>query len=365
MQTTVPSLDLTVPAIRQWEAMNQEQRQAWRIFFQLKPFDRQQLASLRPYAHDYGYHLTDDEIARVVFCLVVELLRYNQAHNMHRAYFGNSGGLDSATTCALLSRARQLSGHLGISFEVTSFGLPISSNPQHNERAADTANTFDVQHRTIERLDGVLQAFETSLTELARSLTFTEEETRRAFGNAKARIRMIVNFFATTKPNSYVVSTDNLSELYMAFWTLMGDVGAFGPIQNILKGLELPSIALTLGVPAHTLDAKPTDGLGVHTSLDEEEGGDTDAFHGVRYPDLDAIICHAVAAGMKLDETRPVRIDAMHIHSNAANEETVNALIAQMSSPASVWKRTCGSIGTAVSREQLGLPSLTSIADRL
>lgn len=358
-------INLDIPAIKQWNALSQEEKYEWKEYFALHFEDIDVVRTYKTYAHQYGYRLGEEDIIRIIFCIVVEILRYNKQHNMKRAYVGNSGGLDSATTCALLSKAVKLSHDLGEAFEVISYGMPLYSNPDHNLRATETAQTFGLRHITVQTLDNVLDAFKEALLPLAEDFDFNEEEKRRGIGNVKARIRMIVNFFGTTKAGAYVVSTDNLSELYMAFWTLMGDVGAFGPIQNIFKGLELPAIAYALGVPEKTLQAKPTDGLEVHQSLDEQEGGDTDAFQGVQYPHLDAIICHAVKNGLKLDEISSPVVDASYIDSDEATQEVVDQLLAQMTSPGSVWKRTLGSIGCAISREELGLLSVNNIAEKL
>jgi len=359
------NIDLSKKAIDQWNTYTTEEKDFWRKYFHLRPIDLQKILSFPPYTHAYRYTLDDEDVAKVVFCAVVEIVRYNFANGMKRAFFGNSGGLDSATTCALLAKAVQVSHDIGHPFDVVAYGMPIKSNPEHHDRAEETAKTFGIQYIRITDLDSVLDAFHTVLNPLVDQFCFSEEEQRRGFGNVKARIRMIVNFFGTTQPGSYVVSTDNLSELYMAFWTLMGDVGGFAPIQNIFKGLELPSIAYALGVPDETLGAKPTDGLEVHISLDEREGGDADAFGGIQYPHLDAIICHATKAGLDLAKLVPVRIDADLIASDLATQERVDSIIATMVSPGSVWKRLRGSIGTSISRDELGLISIEKIGFHL
>ena len=365
MSSPTQAIDLTLDGLTQWSRISEIDKRYWQSFFELKPFDRSIIQSFEQYAHSYNYSLSDEDIARVVFCATLEILKYNHDHHMTHVFFGNSGGLDSATTCALLSKAIKLGQEINRPFTVTSYGLPIDSNPDHNVRATRCAEIFGIRHLTIESLDEVFSSFQNVLKPLSKDAALSEEQERRALGNVKARLRMIVNFFGTAKPGSYVISTDNLSELYMAFWTLMGDVGAFGPIQHLLKGLELPSIAYALGVPEKTIQAKPTDGLGVHTSLDEHEGGDVDAFHGVPYPHLDAIICHAAASGLDLTKAKAVPVDATKIRCPQATQEVVDQLIAQMTSPSSVWKRTRGSIGTGISREQLGLLPVLQIAGRL
>ncbi len=365
MNEILKKIDLSKKAIETWNSFSEEEKGICSEYFELKKIQRSDLENFWPFKHDYQYFLSDDDITRVVFCAVVEILRYNQSNKMNRAFVGNSGGLDSATTCALLSKAIKLSSDLGEEFSVVSYGMPLYSNPEHDLRATETANTFGIRHIKVDGLDQVLDSFKKAVLPLAEDFEFNEEEKRRGIGNVKARIRMIINFFGTTKAGSYVVSTDNLSELYMAFWTLMGDVGAFGPIQNILKGLELPSIAYALAVPQKTIAAKPTDGLEVHKSLDEHEGGDADAFKGVQYPHLDAVICYAAKAGLDLEKSEFVSVDADQIASEFASQEIVDGLVRQMTSPGSVWKRTSGSIGIAIARDELGLEPVSNIVDKL
>lgn len=360
--TLVEKIDFSKKAIDTWNAYNPEEKGFWMHYLGLKKTDTTVYTDFQPYTHQYTYRLTDEDAARIVFCASVEIIRYNLENKMLYAIVGNSGGLDSAVTCSLLSKAAKISADRGIPFTVTVFGMPIHSNPDHHERAEESALSFGLTYTAVDGLSDVYDMLKHIVEPISHILSFNEEEVRRGLGNIKARIRMIINFFASTKSQSYVVSTDNLSELYMAFWTLMGDVGAFGPIQNVLKGLELPVVAYSLQVPARTLGAKPTDGLNVHTSLDDQEGGDTDAFKGVTYPHLDAIICHAVKNGLVLDKTEKVTIDRTKIDSPYATDQIINGLIAQMVSSASVWKRTKGSIGSAVSRDDLGLPRLDIVS---
>ena len=90
-----------------------------------------------------------------------------------------------------------------------------------------------------------------------------------------------------------VLSTDNLSECWMAFWTLHGDVGDFGIIHNLMKGLELYDVARYLGVPEEIIAAKPDDGLGVAE-------GDEDQI-GAAYPAVDKIMAKLIQAGFDPD----------------------------------------------------------------
>ena len=75
-----------------------------------------------------------------------------------------------------------------------------------------------------------------------------------------------------------VLSTDNLTEYYLGFWTLHGDVGDFGMMQNLWKtevyGLakyisdkyELIDRSDTSEAIKSCIKAEPTDGLGITES---------------------------------------------------------------------------------------------------
>jgi len=70
----------------------------------------------------------------------------------------------------------------------------------------------------------------------------------------------------------------------MGFWTICGDVGDFGPIQNVGKGFELPAIASALGIREDIISQPPSDGLMV-----TEENTD-EAQLGANYKEVDTIM---------------------------------------------------------------------------
>jgi NAD+ synthetase len=80
-------------------------------------------------------------------------------------------------------------------------------------------------------------------------------------------------YYVANMVNGIVLSTDNYSEYWMGFWTLHGDVGDFGMIQELWKGDELVQIAEYLGVPDEVIKAAPKDGLGVLPGGDEAQLG--------------------------------------------------------------------------------------------
>ena len=54
-------------------------------------------------------------------------------------------------------------------------------------------------------------------------------------GNIKARMRMMYLYNLASINKGLVLSTDNMTELLLGFWTLHGDVGDYGLIQELWK----------------------------------------------------------------------------------------------------------------------------------
>ncbi len=105
----------------------------------------------------------------------------------------------------------------------------------------------------------------------------------KAAGAIKVR-RMVTLYHIARLTGGLVASTDNLSQLWMGFLTLNGDVGDFSPIQYVWKGLEEYTIAEALGVPEPSLDAIPTNGLEV------VQAGVVEDQLGLPHPELGRVI---------------------------------------------------------------------------
>ena len=110
-----------------------------------------------------------------------------------------------------------------------------------------------------------------------------DEESTRKFrqGNIKARLRMICLYDLAQLHHGMVLSTDNLTEYLLGFWTLHGDVGDYGMIQQLWKS-EVYDIGEWL-IENETswtesqkkalqscIECQATDGLGIsNTDLDQ------------------------------------------------------------------------------------------------
>jgi NAD+ synthase len=209
-----------------------------------------------------------------------EVKAYVEKNKLQSLVIGVSGGLDSACVAALCQKEYTGVPLIGVS-------IPMSSTNAHKEQAkwvgenyCDSFEEFtgwdnNELFSVIEGTDSIAEkaGFETK--------TFPKNVLQ---GNMKARLRMITLYDLARKTNGMVLSTDNLSEFQMGFWTICGDVGDFGPIQNIGKGFELPAIAKALGIREDIISQPPSDGLMV------TEDNTDEAQLGASYKEVDAIM---------------------------------------------------------------------------
>ncbi len=185
---------------------------------------------------------------------------------------GISGGIDSAVTAML---AHEVCANLTHEVQLIGRSLPIISNaPDEIVRAEKVGRAFCTQFATNDLTYAWYQ-----LMEVIPNKSTETHLGKVNRGNVKARLRMIYLYSLAQQNRGLVLSTDNLTELLLGFWTLHGDVGDFGFIQqlwktevyglanwyckNILKDKkESPYYQALMSC----VEAKPTDGLGVSNS---------------------------------------------------------------------------------------------------
>jgi NAD+ synthetase len=238
-----------------------------------------------------AYQLTPDQAQVAIQKMRQAIQTYFQDNNLTYAVFGKSEGLDSSVIAGLLS---DLPGVKPIGVL-----MPIESAPEVERIARLVLDHFRIPAvrvdltpeyhalmvrfysagAVVDQLFGILKDYGDET--LARGMVYRKS---RAAGNIKVRLRMITLYHIAQLTGGIVISTDNLSELWMGFWTLNGDVGDLSPIQYVWKGLEEYTIAEALGVPRESLEAVPTDGLDVIPG-----GTDQDQL-GLPYAELDRVI---------------------------------------------------------------------------
>jgi len=211
------------------------------------------------------------------------LKRYTEGAQLKSLVLGVSGGVDSALVAALAYHV--CNKELGIPLVLVS--LPSKSNkPDELKRARDICRTYS--HRWFEaEIDSEVELISSHQLSL---LNIPNEKIRK--GNVKARVRMIHLYNTAFSCQGAVLSTDNLTEYLLGFWTLHGDVGDIAPIQHYWK-TEVYQLAQWIvdneGTRAQKralqacIKAVPTDGLGITNS-------DLDQLGASSYAEVDKIL---------------------------------------------------------------------------
>ena len=253
---------------------------------------------------------TERDYSQVYEQIIKQTGEYCNKYNIKSLVLGLSGGLDSTVCAAIL---REVSKQYGV--KLIGISLPCSTNSRlERSTAATCGDCFCDEYKEVNLQDLYL------LTK-AKCDTEIGESTRISQGNLKARLRMIMLYNTASINNGIVIDTDNLTEHYLGFFTIHGDVGDFKPIgklwktevyelANYVMGLYTKKLedmeanrALIKENPGEfnrcqyaesTLRAaimiKPTDGNGVTESTNEFQpsSGDLDQIApGYTYTDVD------------------------------------------------------------------------------
>ncbi|HUU87406.1 MAG TPA: NAD(+) synthase [Candidatus Glassbacteria bacterium] len=208
----------------------------------------------------------------MVFNIRTELETYLRNKNLKSLVLGISGGIDSALCVAL---ARPVCDKLGI--PLIGRSIPITTNTSdERDRAELVGNAFCTNFDEDYQMEGVYATVWSALKEAGWDLEDPKEKIRQ--GNIKARMRMIRIYDLAQLYNGMVLSTDNLTELLLGFWTLHGDVGDYGMIQSLWKTevYDMSEYLVSILPPDQAkalqscIDCQATDGLGISgTDLDQ------------------------------------------------------------------------------------------------
>lgn len=217
-----------------------------------------------------------------------ELKKYIIDNKLKSLIIGISGGIDSAL-CVLL--AHPVCKELNI--PLIGRCLSIESNKSNELKRAHAIGyrfCFDYQHYEITDTYCVIKDMFERLDPPPDNESELDKKIRR--GNIKARTRMIYLYNLSQQHKGMVLSTDNLTEYNLGFWSQHGDVGDYGMIQNLWKN-EVYSMAQQLALSECDGDkreaiisciyATPTDGLGITES-------DLDQIGAKSYQEVDLIL---------------------------------------------------------------------------
>ena len=253
---------------------------------------------------------TERDYSQVYEQIIKQTGEYCQAYNLKSMVLGLSGGLDSTVCAAIL---REVSKRYGV--KLIGISLPCSTNSRlERSTAATCGDCFCDEYKEINLQDLYILTKAKCDTEIGESTSISQ-------GNLKARLRMIMLYNTASINNGIVIDTDNLTEHYLGFFTIHGDVGDFKPIGKLWKTevYELANYVLSLysnrlkefqanstlindnpgefnrcqfaeSALRAAINIKPTDGNGVTESTNEFQpsSGDLDQIApGYTYGDVD------------------------------------------------------------------------------
>lgn len=233
------------------------------------------------------------DYSKVIINIRSELRNYLTTAGLKSVVVGLSGGIDSAVCTALAEPVCK-----ELKLPLIGRSITIETNkPDEIDRSIAIGEAYCTDFREV------------NLTELyLNTISFTEEEalpinpdreTRIRLGNIKARLRMVYLYNLAQKHKGFVLSTDNYTELLLGFWTLHGDVGDYGMIQNLWKTevyelsqhmVNTESIQKKAISLQRCIDAVPTDGLGITNS-------DLDQLGAKSYLEVDSILKEYIRTG--------------------------------------------------------------------
>ena len=227
-----------------------------------------------------------------------ELKNYIKKSGLKSLVLGVSGGMDSALVAVL---SKPVCDELGI--PLIGRSITIETNkPEEIERARLIGECFCTNFKEIDLTEDYLylkKTYENIEDIIIDDDKEDEIRTKIRFGNIKARIRMIYLYDLAQKNKGMVLSTDNKSEYLLGYWTIFGDCGDYGMIQNIWK-TEVYEMSRFLSTGFFTFKEKnsllqcvsavPTDGLGITNSDLDQIGADS-------YEDVDKILIDYLETG--------------------------------------------------------------------
>jgi len=182
---------------------------------------------------------------------------------------GISGGVDSATTAALATKAIEPN-------KVLALFMPEKEtyNKTDHEHVKLLAKKLKFQLKTIDLTH--------ALNALYKAIPDHDLKDKVSRGNLKARTRMLILYYYANHQNLIVAGSSDKSETMIGYYTKWGDVAAdIAPIMDLYK-TQVRQLALHLGMPPAIAQKPSTPALWPNQKAEEEIG--------LKYEHLDLIL---------------------------------------------------------------------------
>ena len=208
---------------------------------------------------------------KVFETMVNETTKYLSDHRLKSMVLGLSGGLDSTVTAAVCHEVVNRHPEIGLKFIGVS--MPCTTNSVEENNSAGKAMKAFCTECWVENLQAQFLLMKATCEQHYPSTALSQ-------GNIKARLRMIYLYNLASVTGGIVMDTDNLTEHYLGFWTIHGDVADYNPIGGLWKH-EVYALCKYLFTEVFTdkddiryqalkaaYDIMPTDGNGVSAGGD-------------------------------------------------------------------------------------------------
>ncbi len=196
------------------------------------------------------YHTVEEILLNFIRCEVRKV-------GFEKVVIGLSGGVDSAVSCTLATRALGKENVLAVMMPYK------TSSPDSLADAKLLAHQLGITYELCDITPMVDAYF------AAQQVT---DKVRR--GNVMARMRMIVLYDISMRDRRLVIGTSNKTELLLGYGTLFGDMAsAINPIGDLYK-TQVWELAKHLGIPSRIIEKKPSADLW-EGQTDEDELGFT------------------------------------------------------------------------------------------
>lgn len=217
----------------------------------------------------------DYDFNKILTNLGCGLQQYCERNNIKSLVLGISGGIDSTLTAAIAKLVADAT-------DIPLYGvsMPTVTNLKEERKTAYMVGHAFCDVFTDQPINQLYDTAENFLWRVMLNLGDTQESTKIAKGNIKARLRMMTLYHIASMTDGVVLDTDNATEHFTGFFTIHGDEGDIGVLRTLNKSaifkfadwmIEQTELFNEMQIEAikASRDLNPTDGNGVGCDLDQ------------------------------------------------------------------------------------------------